>query len=176
MEHEDSFPRGALCFSSHEIFFFCHTRMKIQVLEGLRLLVIRLDVKSRFPIKILAVVHFYVQAYKFWVWFQQRIALNACTRVPFHSSENLKNEKWKFHFSWKLKITLATHLSKLIFHHNIASKFVQSNSIAWACFIFLLCTLMTSANKSLEKKKIFSAIFLLWDFTIKKLVKSSAAF
>ena len=28
----------------------------------------------------------------------------------------------------------------------------NSNSIARACFIFLLCTLMTSANKSLEKK------------------------
>ena len=39
------------------------------------------------------------------------------------------------------------------FIYNIASKFVWSNSIAWACFIFLLCTLMTSANKSLEKKK-----------------------
>ena len=38
------------------------------------------------------------------------------------------------------------------FIHNTASKFVWSNSIAWACFIFLLCTLMTSANKSLEKK------------------------
>ena len=37
---------------------------------------------------------------------------------------------------------------------NIASKFVYSNSIARACFIFLLCTLMTSANKSLEKKRI----------------------
>ena len=35
---------------------------------------------------------------------------------------------------------------------NIASKIVYSNSIARACFIFLLCTLMTSANKSLEKK------------------------
>ena len=33
---------------------------------------------------------------------------------------------------------------------NIASKFVYSNSIARACFIFLLCTLMTSANISLE--------------------------
>ena len=63
------FSKGALCFSSHEIFFFCLTRMKIQVLEGLRLLVIRFDVKSRFPIKILAVVHFHVQAYKFWVWY-----------------------------------------------------------------------------------------------------------
>ena len=38
------------------------------------------------------------------------------------------------------------------FIYNIASKFVWSNSIAWACFIFLLCTLMTSANKSLGKK------------------------
>ena len=35
-------------------------------------------------------------------------------------------------------------------HYNIASKFVQSNSIARACFIFLLCTLMTSTNKCLE--------------------------
>ena len=38
------------------------------------------------------------------------------------------------------------------FIYNIASKFVWSNSIAWACFIFLLCMLMTSANKSLGKK------------------------
>ena len=34
-------------------------------------------------------------------------------------------------------------------HYNIASKFVLSNSFAWRCFIFLLCTLMASANKSL---------------------------
>ena len=40
----------------------------------------------------------------------------------------------------------------LIKYYNIASKFVESNSIARACFIFLLCTLMTSANKSVEKK------------------------
>ena len=39
--------------------------------------------------------------------------------------------------------------------YNIASKFVYSNSIAQACFIFLLCTLMTSANKSLAEKKFF---------------------
>ena len=37
-------------------------------------------------------------------------------------------------------------------NYNITSKFVKSNSIARACFIFLLCTLMTSANKSVEKK------------------------
>ena len=37
--------------------------------------------------------------------------------------------------------------------YNIASKFVSSSSIALACFIFLLCTLTTSANKSLEEKK-----------------------
>ena len=42
--------------------------------------------------------------------------------------------------------------------YNIASKFVYSNSIARACFIFLLCTLMTSANKSLEEKKIFHRV------------------
>ena len=59
-------------------------------------------------------------------------------------------------------------------HYNIASKFVWSNSIAWACFIFLLCTLMTSANKSLKKKN-FLRDFSLWDSAIKKLVKTSAA-
>ena len=37
-------------------------------------------------------------------------------------------------------------------YYNIASKFVLSNSIARVCFIFLLCTLMASANKSLAKK------------------------
>ena len=50
-----------------------------------------------------------------------------------------------FRFDWK-------HRGFKLFY-NIASKFVKSNSIAWACFIFLLCTLMTSANKSLKKKK-----------------------
>ena len=41
-------------------------------------------------------------------------------------------------------------------YYNIASKFVYSNSIAQACFIFLLCTLMMSANKSLEEKNFLS--------------------
>ena len=42
--------------------------------------------------------------------------------------------------------------NKLIY--NIACKFVLSNSIVRVCFIFLLCTLMMSANKSLEKKNL----------------------
>ena len=41
---------------------------------------------------------------------------------------------------------------KPIVNYNIASKFVYSNLIARACFIFLLCTLMTLVNKSLEEK------------------------
>ena len=53
--------------------------------------------------------------------------------------------------------------------YNRASKFVESNSITRACFIFLLCTLMTSANKSLEKK-----IFLWVENVIKQLVLTSA--
>ena len=52
--------------------------------------------------------------------------------------------------------------------YNIASKFASSNSIARACFIFLLCTFMTSANKSLEKK-----IFHRVENVKKKLVYSS---
>ena len=52
---------------------------------------------------------------------------------------------------------------------NIASKFVSSNSIEWACFIFLLCMLMTSANISL-KKKIFHRV----ENVIKQLVHTSA--
>ena len=55
------------------------------------------------------------------------------------------------------------------FNHNIASKFVWLNSIARACFIFLLCTLMTSANISLEKK-----IFHRVENVIKQLVHTSA--
>ena len=47
------------------------------------------------------------------------------------------------------KLTLFININQV---YNIAGKFVKSNSIARACFIFLLCTLMTSANKSLEKK------------------------
>ena len=42
--------------------------------------------------------------------------------------------------------------TRFVNYYNIASKFVLSNSIARACFIFLLCTLQTSANISLEKK------------------------
>ena len=42
-------------------------------------------------------------------------------------------------------------------NYNIASKFVWSNSIARTSFIFPLCTLMTSANKSIEKKNFPSA-------------------
>ena len=37
-------------------------------------------------------------------------------------------------------------------YYNIAGNLVWSNSIARACFIFLLCMLMKSANKSLEKR------------------------
>ena len=52
-------------------------------------------------------------------------------------------------------------------YYNIASKFVYSNSIALACV--LLCTLMTSANKSLEEK-----IFHQVKNVIKQLVHTSA--
>ena len=58
---------------------------------------------------------------------------------------------------------------KPIVNYNIASKFVYSNLIARACFIFLLCTLMTSANISLEKK-----IFHRVENVIKQLVHTSA--
>ena len=51
----------------------------------------------------------------------------------------------------------------------MASKFVSSNSIARACFILLLSTLMTSANVSLEKK-----IFHRVENVIKQLVHTSA--
>ena len=44
------------------------------------------------------------------------------------------------------------HLFQQFDNYNMVGKFVKSNPIAWLCFIFLLCTLMTSANKSLEKK------------------------
>ena len=46
-------------------------------------------------------------------------------------------------------------------YYNIASKFVQSNSIVRACFIFLLCTLMTSANKCLENKNFSVSEFVI---------------
>ena len=76
--------------------------------------------------------------------------------------------------SWFSTIFKALKRTRARRYYNVASKFVWSNSIAWTCFIFLLCTLMTSANKSLEKNH-FLRDFLLWDFTIKKLVKNSAA-
>ena len=53
---------------------------------------------------------------------------------------------------WLYVDILQVSISCFISCYNIASKFVYSNSIARACFIFLLCTLMTSANKSLKKK------------------------
>ena len=53
--------------------------------------------------------------------------------------------------------------------YNIASKFVKSNSIVRACFIFLLCTLMTSANKPSRKKN-----FHRVENVIKQLVHTSA--
>ena len=67
-------------------------------------------------------------------------------------------------FAWRLKplfrIIMAywpfdIYNSRYIFckpFYNIARKFVFSNSIARAYFISLLCTLMTSTNKSLEEK------------------------
>ena len=61
---------------------------------------------------------------------------------PFKPAKNQTNmKKW---------ISLP-HCHTINSFYNIASKFVWSNSIAWVCFIFLLCTLMTSANKSLRE-------------------------
>ena len=59
--------------------------------------------------------------------------------------------------------------SRASLSYNIACKFVKSNSIARACFIFLLCALTTSADKSLEKK-----IFHRVENVIKQLVHTSA--
>ena len=67
-------------------------------------------------------------------------------------------------FSMLHKIIIMT-----TFHHNIASKFVKSSSIAQTCFIFLLCTLMMSANKSLGKKNFHQV-----ENVIKQLVHTSA--
>ena len=55
------------------------------------------------------------------------------------------------------RTNLRTHCRQNLFFgnnriYNIAGKFVYPNSIARACFIFQLCALMTSANKSLEEK------------------------
>ena len=61
------------------------------------------------------------------------------------------------------------HLFQQFDNYNMVGKFVKSNPIAWLCFIFLLCTLMTSANKSLEKK-----IFHRVENVIKQLVHVSA--
>ena len=67
----------------------------------------------------------------------------------------------------KLTIISSNHLVKHCY--NMASKFVSSNLIARACFIFLLSTLMTSANVSLEKK-----IFHRVENVKKQLVHTSA--
>ena len=62
-----------------------------------------------------------------------------------------------FLFSVRTRIILSITISTdvlwvpVIICYNIASKFVQSNSIVWACFIFLLCMLMMSANNPLRK-------------------------
>ena len=70
---------------------------------------------------------------------------------------------------WLYVDILQVSISCFISCYNIASKFVYSNSIARACFIFLLCTLMTSANESLKKK-----IFHWVENVIKQLVHTSA--
>ena len=80
------------------------------------------------------------------------------------------NDRWRClpTFGSLLRVVLhCTPVAKK--NNNIASKFVWSNSIARACFLFLLCTLMTSANKSLQKK-----IFHQVENVIKQLVHTSA--
>ena len=72
------------------------------------------------------------------------------------------------------RTNLRTHCRQNLFFgnnriYNIAGKFVYPNSIARACFIFQLCALMTSANKSLEEK-----IFHRVENVIKQLVHTSA--
>ena len=76
-------------------------------------------------------------------------------------------EKKNLFYERKLTIISSNHLVKHCY--NRASKFVSSNLIARACFIFLLSTLMTSANVSLEKK-----IFHRVENVIKQLVHTSA--
>ena len=61
---------------------------------------------------------------------------------------NKKAKAFKYHRRQHLYHTV-TYTNN---NYNIASKFVYSNSIARACFIFLLRTLMTSANISLKTK------------------------
>ena len=76
-------------------------------------------------------------------------------------------EKKNLFYERKLTIISSNHLVKHCY--NRASKFVSSNLIARACFIFLLSTLMTSANVSLEKK-----IFHRVENVIKQLVHTTA--
>ena len=73
-----------------------------------------------------------------------------------------------FHFFW-LGQNVSIYFLNINFYYNIASKFVSSNSITRVCFLFLMCTFMTSANKSLEKKK-----FHRVENVIKQLVHESA--
>ena len=55
---------GGIVFLLSRNISFCLTRMKIHVFEGLRLFVMRLDVKGAFPFKSVAFVHVCVQEYK----------------------------------------------------------------------------------------------------------------
>ena len=68
-----------------------------------------------------------------------------------------------------LLLIIRTLILNIKTYYNRTSKFVSSNSIAQACFIFPLCTLMTSANISLQKK-----IFHWVENVIKQLVHTSA--
>ena len=81
------------------------------------------------------------------------------------SQMNKKAKAFKYHRCQHLYHTV-TYTNN---NYNIAIKFVYSNSIARPCFIFLLCTLMTSVNISL-KKKIFHRV----ENVIKQLVHTSA--
>ena len=76
---------------------------------------------------------FFSNCFFFWSWIQF-----------FFKGNSSCNEKLLYYNVRNWIITWLVNLSNL------------SNSIARACLIFLLCTLMTSGNKSLEKKTFLS--------------------
>ena len=73
--------------------------------------------------------------------------------MQFQRHNDFKQEDWTVHVK---QITTSLSYDPFTLIYNIAGKFVYSNSIARVCFIFLLCTLMMSANKSLEEKSFLS--------------------
>ena len=86
-------------------------------------------------------------------WYYKKKTITIKKYLQFQRHNNFKQEDRTVHVK---QIITSLSYDPFTLIYNIAGKFVYSNSIAQVCFIFLLCTLMMSANKSLEEKNFLS--------------------